>query len=91
MSVRKKLEAVVAKNIWFHIFSFTAVMLIVTSFFIPPLAQIDSSVFVGVGELFAFGALWVVAHALEKGYDAQVTHGNTTISIGDKNTDNEQQ
>ncbi len=87
MKLRKKIEAVVTKNIWFHIFSFTAVMLIVTSFFIPPIAMIDSSIFAAVGELFAFGALWVIAHALDKGYDAHVTHGNTTISIGDNPND----
>lgn len=55
--------------------------LIVTSFFIPPLAVVDGSVLASVGEIFAFAALGEVAAAIERGHSASISHGNTTISI----------
>lgn len=55
--------------------------LIVTSFFIPPLAVVDGSVLAAVGEIFAFAALGEVAAAIERGHSASISHGNTTISI----------
>lgn len=73
-------------DVWFHIFAIISIILIVTSFFIPPTGVIDSSVFAGVGELFGFGALWEVHIAIKKGTDAKVTHNNTTIEIN--NPDN---
>lgn len=76
-------------DIWFHIFASTSLMLIVTSFFIPPAGVIDSSVFAGVGELFGFGALWELHVAIRKGIDAKVTHNNTTIEINNENDNDE--
>lgn len=58
-----------------------SVGLIVTSFFIPPLAVVDGSVLAGVGELFAFAALGEVGAAIERGHGATISHGNTTIEI----------
>ena len=58
----------------------------VTSFFLPPTGVIDSSVFMGVGELFGFATLWEVHIAIRKGLDAKIQHNNTTIEI---NNDNE--
>ena len=55
--------------------------LIISSFFIPPLAVIDGSVLAGVGELFAFAALGEVGAAIEKGHGATISHGATTIEI----------
>lgn len=55
--------------------------LIITSFFIPPLAVIDGSILAGVGELFAFAALGEVGAAIEKGHGATISHGSTTIEI----------
>lgn len=74
-------------DIWFHIFAIISICLIVTSFFIPPTGIIDSSVFAGVGELFAFAALWEVHIAIKKGIDARVTHHDTTIEISKKDDD----
>lgn len=74
-------------DMWFHIFAATSIMLIVISFFIPPTGVIDPSVFAGVGELFAFAALWEVHNAIDKGYDTKINHNNTTIEI---NNDNKQ-
>ena len=63
------------------VLSFIAVALIVTSFFIPPQGVVDSSVLAAVGEIFAFAALFAAWEAIDKGIDAKVTHGNTTLSI----------
>ena len=58
-----------------------ALGLIITSFFIPPLAVVDGSVLAAVGEIFAFAALGEVAAAIERGHSASISHGNTTIEI----------
>lgn len=74
-------------DIWFHIFATTSLLLIVTSFFIPPTGVIDSSVFAGVGELFLFAALWEVHVAIKKGMDAKLTKDDITIEINNPDTD----
>ena len=66
----------------FLFFSIAAVGLIITSFFIPPLAVIDGSVIAAVGEIFAFAALGQVVAAIDRGNKATVTHNNTSITIG---------
>lgn len=55
--------------------------LIITSFFVPPLAAIDGSVLAGVGELFAFAALGEIVAAVERGHSATISHGQTSIEI----------
>ena len=61
----------------------TALLLIVASFIVPPTGVIDGSVLKAVGEIFGFATLWTVYRAVERGIDAQVTHGNTTVTVGD--------
>lgn len=85
MSTMQKICKVLMADVWFHIFAATSLMLIITSFFIPPTGVIDSSVFAGVGELFGFAALWEVHVAINKGIDAKVTHKDTTIEINNDN------
>ena len=63
------------------VLSVIAVALIIGSFFVPPTGVVDSSVLAAVGEIFAFAALFAVWEAIDKGVDAKVTHGNTTISL----------
>lgn len=67
----------------------TAIFLIVTSFFIPPLAVVDGSVLAAVGEIFGFAALGEVAAAIERGHSASISHGNTTIEIKKPEDENE--
>lgn len=64
--------------------------LIIAGFCVPPMGSVDGSVLTAVGELFAFPTLWTVWHAIDKGIDAKLTHGNTSVQIGDLNntTDN---
>lgn len=66
-----------------------AIGLIITSFFIPPLAVVDGSVLAAVGEIFAFAALGEVAAAVERGHSASISHGNTTIEIKKPEDENE--
>ena len=60
--------------------------LIVGGFFTPPKGEIDGSVLKAVGELFAFAALAVGAHALTLGYDLKVSRGDTSVELN--NNDN---
>ncbi len=84
-NIKTSVKDCVLHNFYFKFFSFIAVGLIVTSFFVPPLAVIDSSVFIGVGELFAFAALGTVIKAIDKGVDAKVEHNGTSLTVGDLN------
>ena len=63
------------------VLSFIAVGLIVASFIIPPQGVVDGSVLAAVGEIFAFAALFAVLEAVDKGIDAKIVHGNTTIIL----------
>lgn len=63
----------------------SAIMLIGTAL-TPPMWVIDSSMLAAVGELFAFAALFKAGEAVDRGIDAKVTHGQTTIELN--NPDN---
>ena len=76
-------------NLYFWVFGGIAILLIIVSFFIPPMAVVDGSIIACVGELFAFAALGAVIHAIDKGKTASVSHGQTTVTIGDKDIDGE--
>ena len=47
----------------------------------PPTGVIDTSVIGAVGEITGFGALWELHIAIRKGFDAKVSHHDTTIEI----------
>ena len=66
-----------------------ATALLLASFFTPPHFIIDASVIAAVGEIFAFAALFMGWEAIDRGIDAKVTHGNTTIELN--NPDKEQE
>ena len=65
----------------FYICLLTSIFLIVTAFFLPPVAYIEASVLTAVGELFAFAALGTVMAAIDKGLDAKLKHGDTELHI----------
>lgn len=71
----------VLDNLWFKILSLISVLLLITSFLMPPAGVIDPSVMAGVGEIFAWGALFTVLKAIDKGKTASITHGSTTIEV----------
>ena len=82
----KQIVKCLMADVWFHIFATVSITLIVGSFILPPIGIIDSSVFMGVGEMFGFAALWEVHIAVKRGTDAKITHNNTTVEIN--NPDN---
>lgn len=71
-------------NLFFWLFSLAGLGLIVASFILPPLGIIDNSVLVGIGEIDGFIALGAVIKAIDKGVDAQVQHNNTSITISNR-------
>lgn len=83
------IKDVATNNIWFKILTVSAIALIAASWFVPPMAVIDGSILAATGELLAFGALWVVVKAIDKGTPATMTHGGTTITVNKKRHGNE--
>ena len=73
-----------ANNLYFWVFGGISIVLIIVSFFIPPLAVIDGSVIASVGEMFGFAALGAVIHAIDRGKTATINHNGTSITVGDK-------
>lgn len=63
--------------------------LIIAGFLLPPMAVIDNSVLIAVGELGFFGVLAEIPSYLESKKDISITKGNATITISDiNNNDN---
>lgn len=70
-------------NLYFWVLSSIAVILIIASWFVPPMAIIDGSVLAATGEIFGFTALGAVVHAIDTGKTATIQHGNTTVTVKD--------
>ena len=70
-------------NLYFWVLSSIAVLLIVASWFVPPMAIIDGSVLAATGEIFGFTALGAVIHAIDTGKTATIQHGQTTVTVKD--------
>lgn len=68
-------------NRWFAIFSTVAILLIVISFFLPPMGGVDPSVLAAAGIIFAFAALGTVNHALDKGHSAKLSKGDVSLEV----------
>ena len=79
----------VEKNIPFHILATVSVAILIASWIWPPTSIIDSSVLAASGELIGWGALYTLLRAVEKGKTASVSHNGTTITVGDKPSDDE--
>lgn len=65
----------------------TSLLLLITAFFVPPTAEISSSVLAGVGEIFLWPVLGTILVGIEKNADIKFTKGDTTVHIDlpDKN------
>ena len=74
-------------NSYFWFFGGISVLLILISFFVPPVSIVDGSVLAAAGELFGFAALGAVIHSIDKGKTASVSHNGTTITVGEKEKD----
>lgn len=69
-------------NKWvFYICLGVSLTLLITAFFVPPTAEISSSVIAAVGEIFLWPVLGTVLVAIEKGSDIKLQKGDTTIHI----------
>lgn len=71
-------------NIWMRILSISSILLIIASFFVPPLGTISGSVLTAVGELEGLGVLWIVLRAVEKGTAASFKKGDVEVDIKEK-------
>lgn len=60
----------------------TSIVLLVVGFIVPPRGVIDGSVLTAVGELFGFATL-ASAVQLAKGRSIELTHGKTSVVMGD--------
>ena len=70
-------------NIPFWILMCISIAIGVTGFFVPPKAENPPPVLKFISLLFAFAALWTAFVAMIRGIDARVTHGKTSLTIGD--------
>lgn len=64
-----------------------SIILLVSSFLLPPTGIIDNSVLKAVAEIGFFSALAVLIRALDKGVDAKVSKGDISIEITNDNDD----
>lgn len=76
-------------NIFFWVFSVAGLLLIIASFLLPPMGIVDNSILAVVGELDGVIALGAVIKAIDKGTDVSLQHNNTSISITNKDEDDE--
>ena len=71
------------KYIFFICLGF-ALVLFVGGFFCPPMGVIDGSVLKAAGILLGFATLGVAGQNLANGKDVIFSHGETEVTIGDK-------
>ena len=82
--MRKILKETWESNIWMRILTISSLLLIIASFFVPPLGIIDGSVLAAVGEIEALGVLWIVLRAVENGTGASFKKGDVEVDIIEK-------
>lgn len=83
----KKIKIPVAQTVTIFL-TVISVGLFIGGFLTPPIGQIDGSVLTAAGILFAFAALWVIAHAIiEEHKDVRIKHGQTEIETTDTDED----
>lgn len=66
-----------------------AIALIVAGFIVPPMGEVHPSVLKGVGEIIGIIAIFFGWESVDKGLDAKIQHGKTTIQLG-KDLDNKE-
>lgn len=79
----------IESNVFFWVFSIIGVIMMIAGFILPPMGQIDNSVLVGVGEIDGIIALGAVIKALDRGVDVTAQHNNTSVTITNKDKDDE--
>lgn len=66
-----------------------SVVLIITSFIMPPTGAIDPTVLAASGELFAWASLAVVIKALSKGTDVSFSKGDVNVNLNNPEEEEE--
>ena len=82
--MREILKETWESNIWMRILTISSILLIIASFFVPPLGVLDGSVLAAVGELEGLGVLWIILRAVEKGTGASFKKGDVEVDILEK-------
>lgn len=82
--MEKILKKTWESNIWMRILTISSLLLIIASFFVPPLGILDGSVLAAVGELEVLGVLWIVLRAVENGTGASFKKGDVEVDIKEK-------
>lgn len=72
------------EDLWLKILTITSILLIVGAFFVPPMAVIDSSILIAVGELTGIGALWEFSRAMKRNTNAKVKIKEIELEINGK-------
>lgn len=68
----------------FYICLTVAIVLLAVSFVLPPTGVIDPSVLKAAAILLGFAALGIVGKNLSDGKDVTFSHGDTEVTISDK-------
>lgn len=87
--MRKFYRNYIENNLFFWVFSIAALGLIIAGFMFPPPGQIDNSVLVAAGEINGTIALGCILRAIDKGVDATFQHNNTSVTITNKDEEEE--
>ena len=64
-----------------------AIGLFMAGFIVPPTGIIDGSVLTAGGIMFGFAGLFLALHAIDRGLDAKVTHGQTVVELQNDDKD----
>ena len=75
------------EDIWLKILTITSVVLIISSFIVPPLGIVDGSILAAVGELTGIGALWQFTKAMNRNIDAKVKIKEIELELNNKDDD----
>lgn len=75
------------EDLWLKILTITSIILIVSSFIVPPLGIIDGSVLAAVGELTGLAALWEFSKAIKKNINAKVRIREIELELNKKDDD----
>jgi hypothetical protein len=80
------MEKIIQKHedkVIFYVCLVVAILLLATSFLLPPTGVIDPSILKAVAELLGFAALAIVGKNLAMGKEVTFHHGQTEVKIGD--------
>lgn len=79
--ITKRVSASTTIALWVCLL--TTIGLFITSAILPPKGVIDPSMFKAAGYIFAFATLLVTREAIREGLGVKLTHGDTTVQVGD--------